>query len=138
VLACATGLLGAATRQSLSLEPGARAYEFGELPGHRTDVAQCYDDGSVRRALAQGVWGLGKSLTTCAVSLGIVVVYYGILVVWFWLIPLRRCPYLTQTLFLALSANQGPPKFFPRLVITLAVPDVAQKPTKSSVFIHRY
>jgi hypothetical protein len=82
--------------------------------------------------------GLGKSLTTCAVSLRIVVVYYGILVVWFWLIPLRRCPYLTQTLFLALSANQRPPKFFPRLLITLAVPDVAQKPTKSSVSIHRY
>jgi hypothetical protein len=28
--------------------------------------------------------GLGKSLTTFAVSLGIVVVYYGILVAWFW------------------------------------------------------
>jgi hypothetical protein len=28
--------------------------------------------------------GLGKSLSTFAVSFGIVVVYYGILVVWFW------------------------------------------------------
>jgi hypothetical protein len=33
--------------------------------------------------------GLGKSLTTFAVSLGIVVVCYGILVAWFWhMIPI--------------------------------------------------
>jgi hypothetical protein len=32
--------------------------------------------------------GLGQSLSTLAVSLGIVAVYYGILVAWFWhLIP---------------------------------------------------
>jgi hypothetical protein len=71
--------------------------------------------------------------------LGIVVVYCGIFA---GLVlahdPHRRCPYLAQTLLLALSANQGPPEFFLRLLITLAVPDVAQKPTKSSVFIPRY
>jgi len=34
-------------------------------------------------------WGLGKSLTTFAVSLGIVVVYGEILVAWFWhMIPI--------------------------------------------------
>jgi len=40
-------------------------------------------------ALPQGSMGVGKSLTTFAVSLGIVVVYYGILVAWFWhMIPI--------------------------------------------------
>ena len=34
-------------------------------------------------------WRLGKSLTTFVVSLGIVVVYCGILVTWFWhMIPI--------------------------------------------------
>ena len=34
--------------------------------------------------MARAYGGPGKSLTTFAVSLGIVVVYYGILVAWFW------------------------------------------------------
>jgi hypothetical protein len=58
VLTCATGLLGAATRQLLRLEQGQRAYEFGELPGRRYDAAQRCDDGNVRPALAQGVRGV--------------------------------------------------------------------------------
>ena len=64
---------------------GAGAYKFDELPGRRYDAAQRCDDGSVRPGVGTGS---GKSLTTFAVSLGIVVVH-GILVAWFWhMIPI--------------------------------------------------
>ena len=36
------------------------------------------------RHWSQEYSGLGKSLSTFAVSLGVVAVYYGILVAWFW------------------------------------------------------
>jgi len=84
VLAFATGSLGAATRQLLRLEQGrGLRIWWASWPPLRCCSSlrwwQC----------APGVGtGSGKSLTTFAVSLGIVVVH-GILVAWFWhMIPI--------------------------------------------------
>lgn len=80
----ATGLLNAGIRQVVWLTRGreldnpvsflaAVSAVFGVLM-----IAAC-----VRRWLKEYA-GLGKSLSTFAFSLGAVVIYYGVLVVWFW------------------------------------------------------
>jgi hypothetical protein len=56
VLAFATGLLGAATRQLLRLERGQGLTNLVSFLAAVTMVQRC-DDGSVRPALAQGVRG---------------------------------------------------------------------------------
>src|SRR5215467_10078022 len=58
VLAFATSLLGAATRQLLRLAQGAGAYDFGKLAGRRyRAAAQRCDGGTVCLELARGVLG---------------------------------------------------------------------------------
>jgi hypothetical protein len=83
-LAFATGLLGAASRQLLRLGHGqepTNAVSF--LAAVTALLSICMIGVCVRRWLKEYA-GLGKSLSTFAVSLGIVAVYYGILVFWFW------------------------------------------------------
>jgi hypothetical protein len=88
VLAFATGLLGAATRQ-LRLEQGqglANLVSFLAVVAILLRVAMM---AVCARRCHREYGDLGKSLTTFAVSFGIVVVCYGILVVWFWhMIPI--------------------------------------------------
>ena len=57
VLAFATGLLGAATRQSLRLEQGQGLTNLVSFLAAIVDAAQSCDDGRVRPALARGVRG---------------------------------------------------------------------------------
>lgn len=79
----ATGLLGGAVRQVWRVG-------HGQLTNPVSFVAAVAALLSVLMIVVCGRrWmkeyhGLGKSVSTFAISLGIVAVYYGILVVWFW------------------------------------------------------
>jgi hypothetical protein len=84
VLAFSTGLLGAATRQLLSLGHGQGLTNTVSFLASITMVLSVLMIVVCARRWRKEYGGLGKSLTTFAVSLGIVVVYYAILVIWFW------------------------------------------------------
>jgi hypothetical protein len=83
VLAFATGLLGAASRQLLSLERGRGLTNVVSFLAAVTMALSIAMIAVCARRWHREYGGLGKSLTTFAVSLGIVVAYYGILVAWF-------------------------------------------------------
>lgn len=84
LLAFATGLLGAALRQMLRIgQWEGLTNEVSFLAGVTALLSVAMIIVCVRRWMKEYA-GLGKSLSTFAVSFGIVVVYYGILVVWFW------------------------------------------------------
>ena len=83
-MAFETGLLGASVRQILRLERGE---EITNRVSFMAAVAAALSLLMIvfcTRRWIREYAGLGKLLTTFAVSLGIVVLYYGILVVWFW------------------------------------------------------
>jgi hypothetical protein len=89
VLAFATGLLGAATRQLLRLEQGQGLANLVSFLAAVTMLLSVAMMAVCARRWHREYRGLGKSLTIFAVSLGIVVVCYGILVVRFWhMIPI--------------------------------------------------
>lgn len=85
ILAYASGLLGGALRQLLRLA------DHKEWPGNQMSLLA-----AITALLAvlmivfcglrwkRSFHGVGKGLSTFLVSLGVVVVYYGILVIWFW------------------------------------------------------
>lgn len=88
LMAFATGMLGAAGRQFLHLGQGATFSNLVSLLAGVTAILSLSMIVACGRHWLKEYAGLGKSLSTFAVSFGIVAVYYAILVVWFWhLIP---------------------------------------------------
>ncbi len=89
VIAFATGLLGAAGRQLLSLERGLGLTNLVSFLAAVSMVLSVLMIVVCARRWHKEYGGLGKSLTTFTVSLGIMAVYYGILIAWFWhIIPI--------------------------------------------------
>jgi hypothetical protein len=88
VMAFATGMLGAAVRQIFHAGQGAGLTNLISLLAGVTAIVSLLMIAACGRHWSKEYAGLGKSLSTFTVSLGIVAVYYAILVVWFWhLIP---------------------------------------------------
>lgn len=84
VMAFATGLLGGAARQlGLMLSGGAPTNVVSLLAAATAVLAVLMIVFSARH-WAREYAGLGKSLSTFAVSFGVVAVYYAILAAWFW------------------------------------------------------
>jgi hypothetical protein len=83
-LAFSTGLLGDALRQLGFLLRGHRPNNAVTLIAAVTAILAVLMVAVCGRHWKKEYAGLGKNLSTFAVSLGVVVVYYGILVVWFW------------------------------------------------------
>jgi len=80
----ASGLLGGAGRQLLQLghgRPLTNPISFLAAVSALLGVLMIV---SCSRRWIREYSGLGKSLSTFSVSLGIVLVYYGILIVWYW------------------------------------------------------
>lgn len=89
-LAFETGLLGAAFRQILRLGHGQEISNVVSFLAAVTAVLSVAMTAACLRRWMKEYGGLGKSLSTFAVSFGIVAVYYAILVIWFWeMIPGR-------------------------------------------------
>jgi hypothetical protein len=78
------GLLGTATRQLLRLEQGQVLTNLVSLLAAVTTLLSVAMMAVCARRSHRECGGLGKSLTTLLLSSEMVVVYYGILVVWFW------------------------------------------------------
>ncbi len=88
VIAFATGMLGGALRQAFHIGQGAGLSNLVSLLAGVTAILSVLMIAACGRHWFREYAGLGKSLSTFAVSLGIVAVYYAILVAWFWhLIP---------------------------------------------------
>jgi len=84
----ATGLLGGAVRQVLRLGQGEGLTNPVSFLAAISALFSVLMVACCARRWVKEYAGLGKTATTLAVSVGIVAVYYGILVVWFWrLIP---------------------------------------------------
>lgn len=80
----ATGLLGGAARQIWNIGTGrgmTNPVSFLAAVAALLSIAMIV---VCSRRWMKEYAGLGKSVSTLAVSFGIVAVYYGILVVWFW------------------------------------------------------
>jgi len=82
-MAYATGMLGSAIQQFVTRAAGTRATGVGALTLATALIA------ILMIALCARHWqkeysGLGKTTRTFAWSLGVVAVYYGILIFWFW------------------------------------------------------
>jgi hypothetical protein len=89
VVAFATGMLGDAVRQVLHLNQAALVSNLVGVIAAVTAVLSVSMIAVSARHWKREYLGLGKSLSTFAVSVGVVAVYYAILVAWFWhLIPL--------------------------------------------------
>jgi hypothetical protein len=86
VMTFATGLLGGAWRQVLSIGQGRGMTNPVSLLAAASAVLGVLMIIACGRRWAKEYAGLGKSATTFAVSFGIVALYYGILAVWFWYI----------------------------------------------------
>lgn len=83
-MAFATGLLGAAMRQMLRLGHGQEISNVVSFLAAITAILSVMMVAACFRRWMKEYGGLGKSLSTFAVSFGIVAAYYGILVAWFW------------------------------------------------------
>ncbi len=93
VMAFAAGMLGAAGRQLLHIGQGGDYSNLISLLAGLTAVLSVLMIAASGRHWLREYAGLGKSLSTFAVSFGLVAVYYAILVVWFWhLIPVAAAP----------------------------------------------
>jgi hypothetical protein len=84
VMAFATGLLGGALRQLLNVGRGRGVTNPVSFLAAVTGVLSVWMIVVCVRRWMKEYAGLGKSLSTFAISFGVVAVYYGILVVWFW------------------------------------------------------
>jgi hypothetical protein len=80
----ASGLLGAAVRQMLRFGEGHGLTNPVSFFAAVSALLSLLMIAACARRWVREYAGLGKSLSTFAVSFGIVAVYYGILVVWFW------------------------------------------------------
>jgi len=84
VLAFASGLLGAALRRLFQLTRGQAVTNQVSLVAGITALLSLMMIGFCAYRWKRHYSGLGKGLSTFLISLGIVTVYYAILVVWFW------------------------------------------------------
>jgi len=84
VLTFASGLLGGAARQILQLGHGRSLTNPVSFLAAITAILGLLMIAACSRRWMREYSGLGKSLSTLVVTFGIVAVYYGILVVWFW------------------------------------------------------
>jgi len=89
LISFASGLLGGAVRQIVQLGRGHSLTNPVSFLAAVAALLSLLTIAACTRRWFKEYVGLGKSLSTFAVTLGIVAVYYGILVVWFWhMIPL--------------------------------------------------
>jgi hypothetical protein len=84
VMAFSTGLMGGGVRQVWRLARGEALTNQVSLIAAITTVLSVAMIALCGRHWKKEYAGLGKTLSTFAVSLGIVAVYYAILVIWFW------------------------------------------------------
>lgn len=84
VMAFVTGLLGGAARQLGLMLSGGAPTNVVSLLAAATAVLAVLMIVFCARHWAREYAGLGKSLSTFAVSFGVVAVYYAILAMWFW------------------------------------------------------
>ena len=84
IMAFATGMLGGALRQLFRLAQRQWPSNQVSLLAAFTALLALTMIGVCAYHWKRSFAGLGKGLSTFLVSLGVVVVYYGILVVWFW------------------------------------------------------
>jgi|SRR6266851_187195 len=84
VMVYSTGLLGGATRQVLRLTRGEGLNNEVSFVAAISAVLSVLMIALCARHWRKEYAGLGKAMTTFAVSLGFVAVYYAILAVWFW------------------------------------------------------
>jgi hypothetical protein len=84
VMAFSTGLMGGGVRQVWRLIRGEALTNQVSLIAAITTVLSVAMIALCGRHWKKEYAGLGKTLSTFAVSLGIVAVYYAILVIWFW------------------------------------------------------
>jgi len=84
VMAFATGMLGGALRQLFRVAQVQWPSNQVSLLAAVTAILALTMIGVCAYHWKRSFAGLGKGLSTFLVSLGVVVVYYGILVVWFW------------------------------------------------------
>jgi hydrogenase-4 membrane subunit HyfE len=84
VLAYESGLLGAALRQLFRLTRAQAVTNQVSLVAGIIALLSLLMIGFCAYRWKRHYSGLGKGLSTFLISLAIVVVYYGILVVWFW------------------------------------------------------
>jgi len=84
VMAFATGLLGGALRQVVGVGRGRGITNPVSFLAAVTGVLSAWMIVVCVRRWMKEYAGLGKSLSTFAISFGVVAVYYGILVAWFW------------------------------------------------------
>ena len=84
ILAYASGLLGAALRRLFQLSRAEAVTSQVSLVAGITALLSVMMIGFCAYRWKRDYSGLGKGLSTFLICLGIVVVYYGILVVWFW------------------------------------------------------
>ena len=84
IMAFGTGLLGGALRQIFRLAQRQWPSNQVSLLAAFTALLALTMIGVCAYHWKRSFAGLGKGLSTFLVSLGVVVVYYGILVVWFW------------------------------------------------------
>jgi hypothetical protein len=83
-MAFATGLLGASARQIVQVERGEGITNTVSFLAGVTALLSVLMIVVCMRRWMKEYAGSGKSLITFAVSFGIVTIYYGILVTWFW------------------------------------------------------
>lgn len=84
VMSFMTGLLGAAGRQLAHLGSGAGITNAVSFLAALTAILSVLMIGLCARRWIREYAGLGKFLSTFAASFGIIAIYYGLLVVWFW------------------------------------------------------
>jgi hypothetical protein len=84
VMTFASGLLGGALRQVLLIGRGQMPTNPISFLAALTALLSVLMITACARRWRKEYSGLGKSVTTFAISFGIVAVYYGILVIWFW------------------------------------------------------
>jgi len=80
----ATGLLGGAARQMVLITRGRGITNPVSFLAGITALLSLAMIAVCARRWVKEYAGLGKSISTFAISFGIVAVYYGILVAWFW------------------------------------------------------
>ena len=89
----ASGLLGGAAREILFISRGKGLTNPVSFLAAVSAVLSLLMIAVCARRWVKEYAGLGKSVTTFAVSFGIVAVYYGILVAWFWhMFPVGGAP----------------------------------------------
>jgi len=84
IMTLASGLLGGAARQVLQLGHGRALTNPISFLAAVTAILSLLMIAACARRWMKEYSGLGKSLSTALITVGIVALYYGILVAWFW------------------------------------------------------